>query len=324
MPAGSSPARIDGCTETRSDSELPAGDVTIRVDCSSLNYKDAMAAVGHPGIVKRFPHVPGIDAAGTVIESQSPAVQPGDRVFTTGHGVGVDRWGGWSEQLRVPAEWVLPLPESLTIDEVMSLGTAGFTAAQCIAALQHHGITPNDGEVLVTGATGGVASLAIRILARLGYRVVAATGKPHEAEWLISIGAARTIDRDSVTAAPERSLAKSEFAGAIDTVGGDVLAGVLKRVAYRGCVAACGVAGGGDLHTTVYPFILRGVTLAGIDSAWCPDSLRPALWRKLATDWKPRDLFSRVATVPLSNIATSAVAMLHGSTSGRIIVAVNE
>lgn len=310
----------DAGVDVRPLSDLPTGDVTIRVERSSLNYKDAMAACGHPGVVRKFPHIPGIDAAGTVVESAAAAFKPGDRVITTGHELGVERWGGWAEFVRVPSEWVLPLPSGLTIDEAMALGTAGFTAAQCVDALLHQNVRPEQGLILVTGGTGGVASLAIMILAQLGFRVVAVSGKAEQHEWLTKIGAEKVIPRTEFLTAPNRPLLTASYAGAIDTVGGSVLATLLRMISHRGCVACCGVAGGAELATTVYPFILRGITLAGIDSAWCPDESRAAIWQKLAGSWKSRFLMDAVRTVPLSDVSSVAQAMLDGKTHGRTII----
>jgi len=302
--------------------ELPQDHVRIRVQRSSLNYKDALAVSGHPGVVRSFPHVPGIDAAGVVMESPDPSVPVGSSVLTTGHELGVERWGGWAEFIQVPVSWVLPLPPGLTIDEAMAIGTAGFTAAQCVEALLRHEVHPNSGEVLVTGATGGVASLAIQILSQLGYQVVALTGKADHENWLRRIGAARVLHRDELLKAPDRPLLKAGFAGAIDTVGGDVLSAALRMIQHRGCVAACGVAGGANLAITVYPFILRGITLAGIDSAWCPDDSRPALWQKLAGEWKPHALTESVLHVTLDQVIPVAHRMLEGLTTGRTVVSI--
>lgn len=312
--------RVEAGVETRPLRELPEGDVLIRVQRSSLNYKDAMAAQGHPGIVRKFPHVPGIDAAGTVAASSSPAFKVGDNVFSTGHELGVERWGGWAEYVRVPAAWVLSLPAGTNVDEIMALGTAGFTAAQCVASLQQHGVSPDKGEILVTGATGGVASLAIAILSRLGYRVAAVSGKPTQHEWLRQLGAGKVLSREELQHAPSRPLLAATYAGAVDTVGGAMLSQVLKLMQHRGCVTCCGVAGGAEVQTTVYPFILRGVTLAGIDSAWCPDDLRPALWEKLTGPWKPLRLLDMVQTVPLREAGKVAQEMLRGKTRGRTLI----
>jgi acrylyl-CoA reductase (NADPH) len=303
--------------------KLPEGNVRIRVQRSSLNYKDALAVTGHPGIVRSFPHVPGIDAAGVVVESSDAHVAVGSAVITTGHELGVERWGGWSEFIQVPSSWVLPLPGGLSFDEAMAIGTAGFTAAQCVEALIRHDVRPDSGEVLVTGATGGVACLSIQILSQLGYRVVALTGKADQTDWLQRIGATRVMLRDELLKAPNRPLLKAAFVGAVDTVGGEVLSAALRMIHHRGCVAACGVAGGADLAMTVYPFILRGITLAGIDSAWCPDEDRPTLWQKLAGPWKPRHLMDEIHNVTLEDVIPLAHRMLSGLTTGRTVVSID-
>jgi acrylyl-CoA reductase (NADPH) len=311
---------VHGQVEERSLAELPEGEVLIRVSHSSLNYKDAMAATGHRGIVKTFPHVPGIDAAGTVVDSSDPAFHRGDEVITTGRERGVERWGGWSEYLRVPAAWVQPVPEGLTRREAMVLGTAGFTAAQCVAAIVEHDITPERGEIVVTGATGGVGILAIKILARLGYRAVAVSGKESHREWLMEHGAARVVSRQEFVDASPRPLLSAQWAGGVDTVGGQTLTTVIRGMQHRGCVAACGVVGGAELPLTVYPFILRGVTLAGIDSAWCPDDRRKEIWRRLGDEWKPDDLEGLARDVALADVDTAVQSMLAGGTSGRTVV----
>lgn len=304
--------------ETREVDELPPGDVLIRVRASSLNYKDALAASGHPGIVKSFPHVPGIDAWGEVLMSRDSRFVPGQEVLVTGHELGVERWGGWSEQIRVPAEWVLPLPVGLTGLECMQLGTAGFTAAQCVQALQRQGISPNRGPIAVTGATGGVALISIMLLVKLGYEVVAITGKQDRAEWLRSLGAADVCGRD-VLKISSRPLQSGKFAGGVDTVGGPMLASLIKQTNHRGCIACCGVAGGADLPLTVYPFILRGITLAGIDSAWCPMPERQQIWNRLGSEWK-LDLGSICHTIPLAEAPRRAAEMLSGKTYGRTVI----
>lgn len=305
--------------ERRPSRELPPGDVVVQVRLSSLNYKDALGATGHRGIVRTFPHVPGIDAWGTVLESASPEFKIGQDVIVTGHELGVERWGGWAELIRVPAEWVLPIPEGLTGRECMQLGTAGFTAAQCVAALQLNGVTPDKGEVLVTGATGGVASLAIKLLANLGYGVVALTGKQDRADWLKSLGALRIVGREEL-APSEKPLLSARFAAGVDTVGGPVLASLIKQISHRGTVACCGVAGGAELDLTVYPFILRGVTLAGIDSAWCPLKERREIWSRLAQEWRLEGLDDITETVPLSEVMTVVDRMLAGKHTGRTLV----
>jgi putative YhdH/YhfP family quinone oxidoreductase len=311
---------IHGEVQERSIDDLPPGDVLIRVSHSSLNYKDAMAATGHRGIVKTFPHVPGIDAAGVVVESTNPAFKSGDEVIATGREIGVERWGAWSEYLRVPADWVQPVPEGLTPFEAMVLGTAGFTAAQCVAALVEHHVTPDSGEVVVTGATGGVGVLAVRILAKLGYRVAAVSGKESQTDWLIEQGASRVVPRAQFTETSTRPLLTASWAGGVDTVGGQTLATMIRTTQHRGCVAACGVVGGAELPLTVYPFILRGVTLKGIDSAWCPDQERAEMWRRLGNEWKPDNLQSLATEVPLNRVQEAVKTMLAGQTVGRTVV----
>ncbi len=308
--------------QRRAWTDLPPGDVLIRVSHSSLNYKDALAASGHRGIVKAFPHVPGIDAAGTVVESSDPSFQPGDEVIATGREIGVERWGAWSEYLRVPAAWVQPIPEGLTRQEAMTLGTAGFTAAQCVAALVEHGVTPASGEIVVTGATGGVGCLSIGILSKLGYRVVAVSGKQSQTEWLHEIGAERVLSREEFVSTTARPLLTAAWAGGIDAVGGAALTTLLRSTMHRGCVAACGVVGGAELPLTVYPFILRGVTLAGIDSAWCPDERRTEIWRRLGHEWKPPGLSQLAREVALPNVATAVSEMLAGQVTGRTVVVI--
>ena len=312
---------VQGQVAERSLSDLPPGEVVIRVSHSSLNYKDAMAATGHRGIVKTFPHVPGIDAAGTVVESSDPDFQPGDVVLATGRELGVERWGAWSEYLRVPAAWVQPGPEGLTPREAMVLGTAGFTAAQCVAALVEHGVTPDRGEIVVTGATGGVGILSIKLLAQLGYDVAAVSGKESHTEWLIQQGAKVVIPRQEFVETSSRPLLSTRWAGGIDTVGGPALPTMLRSTTHRGCVAACGVVGGAELPLTVYPFILRGVTLAGIDSAWCPDDRRRDLWERLGSSWKLSGLEQLGYDVALEDVHLSVDAMLRGENSGRTVVA---
>ncbi|OAI51770.1 quinone oxidoreductase [Planctomyces sp. SCGC AG-212-M04] len=311
---------IHGEVQERSIDDLPPGDVLIRVSHSSLNYKDAMAATGHRGIVKTFPHVPGIDAAGVVVESSDPAFQPGDEVIATGREIGVERWGGWSEYLRVPAAWVQLVPEGLNRFEAMVLGTAGFTAAQCVAALIEHGVSPDRGEVVVTGATGGVGILAIRILAKLGYRVAAVSGKESQRDWLIEQGASRVVPRAEFVDSGTRPLLNAAWAGGVDTVGGQSLTTVIRSTQHRGCVAACGVVGGAELPLTVYPFILRGIRFIGIDSAWCPDEERAEIWRRLGDEWKPDRLSSLATETPLEHVQETVKVILAGLMVGRTVV----
>jgi acrylyl-CoA reductase (NADPH) len=304
----------------REVADLPDGDVLIRVAWSSLNYKDALAATGRPGVARKFPHIPGIDAAGEVAESRVPQFQVGQKVLVTGYDLGAGRWGGWSEYARVPAEWVIPLPEGLTLLDSMRLGTAGFTAALSVDALLRHEITPKSGDIVVTGSTGGVGCLAVLILARLGYSVVAVTGKPGQHDWLRKLGAKRVIARQDVDVQGGNPLLKAVWAGAVDTVGGNTLATILRSTEVGGCVTACGLVGGVDLHTTVFPFILRGVTLAGIDTGWTRRERRLEIWRHLATDWKPDGLAELSQTVELKDVDAPVRKILAGEIVGRTVV----
>ena len=304
--------------------ELKEGDVLIEVEYSSLNYKDAMAATGHPGIVKTFPHVPGIDAVGTVIQSQHAEYQEGDQVIATGHEFGVERWGGWSTHLVCPGNWLVPLPDGLTATECMTLGTAGFTAAQCVDAIINNGCSPQDGPLIVSGATGGVGVLSVMLLAQLGFEVTAVTGKASKHDWLQARGAKRVVGREELASDAKRPLLKAEYAAGVDTVGGGVLATMLKKIQHRGCISCCGVAGGADLPTTVYPFILRGVSLNGIDSAWCPDDRRSIIWNKLATDWKLSNLDEVKVDLSLTTISAAVQQILAGEFAGRGVIRVTE
>ena len=300
--------------------DLPEGDLLIRVNYSSLNYKDALSATGHPGVTKKFPHVPGIDAAGTVVASKVPQFPTDAKVIITSCDLGVNTWGGFAEYIRVPAAWVIPLPDGMTLKESMIFGTAGFTAALCIDALEKNNITPEDGEVLVTGATGGVGSIAVAILAKLGYSVVAVTGKQSQHEYLKSLGAGLVISREEINDNSGKPLLKERWAGAVDTVGGNTLATMIKSSKYGGCVTACGLVGGADLITTVYPFILRGVKLIGIDSVKCPIATRLEVWKKLAFDWKPLQLEEMATTVNLEQLPDKIKAILKGEIVGRVLV----
>jgi acrylyl-CoA reductase (NADPH) len=304
----------------RDTSELPEGHVLIRVQLSSLNYKDALAATGRPGVARRFPHVPGIDAAGEVAESSVAEFRPGQKVLVTGFELGAGRWGGWAEFIRVPADWVIPLPEGLSLEDSMRLGTAGFTAALSVDALVRHDCLPNSGEIVVTGATGGVGCLAVQILARIGYRAVAVTGKADRHDWLKQQGAQRVIGRAEVDVQGGNPLLKASWAGAVDTVGGNTLATVLRSTHIGGCVTACGLVGGTDLHTTVFPFILRGVTLCGIDSGWCTNAKRRELWRRLGSEWKPPRLAELAQTIDLADVDEAVKRILAGQIVGRTVV----
>ncbi|MDH0240652.1 MDR family oxidoreductase, partial [Aeromonas caviae] len=305
--------------QSLSEEILPAGDVTVAVEWSSLNYKDGLALTGASPVVRRFPLIPGIDFAGTVLESQHPDWRPGDKVVLNGWGVGETHSGGLAERARVRGDWLVALPERFQPRDAMAIGTAGYTAMLCVMALEKHGITPGDGDILVTGANGGVGSVAITLLAKLGYQVVAATGRLHEADYLKSLGAAEVIDRAEL-ATPGRPLGKERWAGVIDTVGSHTLANACATTRYGGAVAACGLAGGMDFPSTVMPFILRGVTLYGIDSVMVPRPLRQQAWARLAEDLDLTRLHLLTREVPLSQVVTLGDAFLAGQVRGRILV----
>jgi acrylyl-CoA reductase (NADPH) len=301
---------------------LPPGEVTVRVECSTLNYKDGMILQGLGRLVRTYPHIPGIDFAGSVEHSESPEFEPGDPVILTGWRVGEAQWGGYAEQARVKAFYLVRRPDQLSARQAMAIGTAGFTAMLAVIALERHGLRPDAGDILVTGAAGGVGSVAISLLSRLGYRVVASTGRPELREYLTELGAADLIDRASLAAKPSRPLDSERWAGAIDAVGGATLATILTQLKYRGSVAACGLAGGSDLAATVLPFLLRGVNLLGIDSVMCPREERIEAWQRLARDL-PIDRLERMTeTVPLSSLPDLAPKILKGEIRGRIVVEV--
>ena len=304
----------------RSRSDLPPGDLLVRVHYSSLNYKDALSATGHPGVTRHFPHTPGIDAAGEVVTCASGTFAPGDQVLVTGYDLGMETDGGWGEYIRIPAEWAVPLPAGLTLREAMALGTAGFTAALSVLKLEEAGVQPGDGDILVTGATGGVGSSAVAILSQSGYRVVAASGKSAAAGFLRQLGAAEVISREEVIAGAERPLLKERWAGVVDVVGGGILAAALKATRYGGVVTCCGLVASPELALNVYPFILRGVSLLGIDSVQCPATIRRKVWEKLAQEWKPAQLQEMVTEVSLAGIEEKMQAMLQGEIRGRVVV----
>jgi len=307
--------------ETLPEDRLPEGDVLLEVHYSSLNYKDALAVTGKGKIIRgEYPFVPGIDLVGTVLESENPDVRPGQTVIVTGWGIGESHWGGYATRARVRSEWVVPLPRRLTPLEAMAIGTAGFTAMLSVMALEEHGLMPDQGEVVVTGASGGVGSLAVAILAHLGYDVVASTGKASAHGLLQALGAARVIDRQELGQGPKRPLDSGLWAGAIDTVGGPTLAALLSQLKRHGSVAACGLAQNHEFTTTVFPFILRGVNLLGIDSNTCPQERRRRAWHRLTHDL-PIDALHRVTRViPLSEVPQWSEAMLAGKTQGRLVV----
>jgi acrylyl-CoA reductase (NADPH) len=314
-----SSGEVSAAITERSLDELPAGDVLVHVMYSSLNYKDALAATGHRGIVKRFPHVPGVDAAGVVAASDSPSFGVGDEVLVTGHDIGATRWGGWADYVRVPHEWIVPLPAGLTLREAMIMGTAGLTAALCIDTLQKHDLRPDTGPILVTGATGGVGSLAVAILAKLGYEVAAVTGKTEAHEYLKGLGALRTLAREAIDDRSGRPLLSGVWAGGIDTVGGNMLGTLLRSLRHGGCVAACGLAGSAELPISVYPFILRGVTLSGVDASWCAETARRENWQRLAGPWKPDQLTAMARFTSLGGLEPYVADILAGRIRGRVV-----
>lgn len=305
--------------ETLDDSRLPEGDVTVRVECSTLNYKDALAITGKGPVVRSFPMVPGIDLAGTVESSTAEAYQPGDAVLLNGWGVGETHWGGLAGKARLDSRWLIPHPRVFSARQSMAIGTAGYTAMLAVMALEKQGVTPDRGEVLVTGANGGVGSYAIALLARLGYRVVASTGRPEETDYLEGLGAQEVIDRKTLSE-PGRPLAKERWAGAIDSVGSHTLANVLAGTRYGGTVAACGLAQGMDLPSSVAPFILRGVTLAGIDSVMRPYEDRVEAWRRLGELLAPEQLDAITRTIALEEAIDTAGELLAGRIRGRVVV----
>jgi len=304
------------------DSVLPEGDVTVRVEWSTLNYKDGLALTGKSPVVRRFPMVPGIDFAGTVLASTHSSWKVGDKVILNGWGVGETHCGGLAEIARVKGEWLVPLPKSFTTRQAMAIGTAGYTAMLCVMALEKHGIKPGDGEILVTGANGGVGNIAIAVLSKLGYTVAASTGRMYDAEHLESLGATHVIDRSELSA-PGKPIAKERWAGVIDTVGSHTLANACATTRYRGAVAACGLAGGMDFPATVAPFILRGVTLYGIDSVMAPLNLRLEAWRRLATDLDIAKLDAITQEIGISQAIAVAEGLLKGTVRGRVVVDVN-
>ena len=306
---------------TRATDDLPPGAVLVRVLYSSLNYKDALSATGNKGVTRKYPHTPGIDAAGIVEESASPDFGPGDTVVVIGYDLGMNTPGGYGEYIRVPAGWVAKLPLPMNAYESMMLGTAGFTAAMAVEALQWHEVMSHQGEILVTGATGGVGSIAVALLAQLGYDVVAVTGKPQEESFLKALGAKTVAPRDELLDGSGKVLLRERWAGVIDTVGGPLLASALKAVRIGGSVAACGNVASPQLETTVFPFILRGVNLLGIDSANYPIERRRALWQKLAGEWRLDVLESLAREVPLDQLDREIERILQGKLTGRVVVA---
>ena len=303
--------------------ELPEGEVLIKVQYSSLNYKDGLSATGHRGVTKNYPHTPGVDAAGIVEQSFSDAFKPGDQVIVTSYDLGMNTSGGFGQYISVPAAWVVPLPDNLSLKESMAYGSAGLTAGFCILKLQEHGITPDKGEILVTGATGGVGSFAVAMLAKIGYQVVTVTGKMKEKQFLIDLGAREVISREEATDTSGKPLLKGRWAGVVDSVGGEILATAIRSTKPYGVVTCCGNVASSDLHINVYPFILRGITLIGIDSQSCPMAFRRRTWEKIANEWKLTVLDRQTTVCSLEELDIEIDRILSGKQKGRVIVDLN-
>ncbi len=299
---------------------LPPGEVLVEVAFSSLNYKDGLAVTSRGKVVRRYPMAPGIDLAGTVLESDADAFKPGDQVIVNGWGLGESHWGGYAQLARLQADWMTPLPPGFTLQQAMAVGTAGFTAMLCVLALEEHGLKPGDREVIVTGATGGVGSLAVAILAKLGHQVVASTGQADAHDYLIRLGAARILDRRELGHPPDRPLLVARWGGAVDVVGGDTLASLLAGMAPGASVAACGLAGGSQLNTTVFPFILRGVNLLGIDASKIPLPRRQQVWSRLERDLPLELLDSMTQVIPLTLVPEFSHKIIDGQIRGRVVV----
>jgi acrylyl-CoA reductase (NADPH) len=309
--------------QTLDASRLPDGEVTVRVLYSTLNYKDGLVLKGQGGLVRNYPHIPGIDLIGIVDDPGSSTFNVGDRVISTGWRVGEVWWGGYATLAKLKSEWLVKAPEGLSDIQCMAIGTAGFTAMQCVLALEANGVVPNSGEVLVTGAGGGVGSVAISILAGLGYEVIAVSGRPQLEGYLKDLGAKNLITREEISELGKRPLQSERFAGAVDTVGGEILAGVLPAIKYKGAAAICGLAGGAGLKTTVIPFILRGITMAGIDSVMAPAEERTKVWSRLAMDLPKDKLDATTSIVGLQDAIKMADEILAGQVRGRTVIDVN-
>ena len=304
------------------EADLMEGDVTVRVEWSTLNYKDGLAVTGKAPVVRRFPMIAGIDFAGTVEQSSHPRWKAGDRVICNGWGLGETHLGSYAEKARVKGDWLVRLPENISARDAMAIGTAGYTAMLAVLALEQHGLKPAHGPVVVTGAAGGVGSVATAILSKLGYHVIASTGRTSESDYLKSLGAAEVIDRSELSG-PAKPLAKERWAGGVDSVGSATLANVLSMTKYRGAVAACGLAAGMDLPTSVAPFILRGVCLLGIDSVMCPLELREVAWKRLAIDLESGKLTEITHEIGLSDVIDAGARILSGQVRGRIVVKIS-
>ena len=304
------------------EAQLPEGDVTVRVSHSTLNYKDGLAITGKVPVVRKFPMVPGIDLAGTVEHSTHSAYKAGDAVLLNGWGVGEGHWGGLAQKARVKGDWLVPLPAAFTPQQAMSIGTAGYTAMLCVLALERQGVKPADGEIVVTGAAGGVGSVAIAVLSKLGYTVVAVSGRPEETAYLKGLGAVEVLERAQF-ASPGKPMGKERWAGAVDVVGSHTLANVCASTKYRGVVTACGLAGGMDFPASVAPFILRGVTLVGVDSVMCPQADRLEAWKRLGTDLDLAKLGNISREIGMGEVLPVATQLLNGEIRGRVVVDVN-
>jgi len=304
----------------RSLDDLPEGEVLVKVRYSSLNYKDGLSATGHRGVTKNYPHTPGVDAAGVVEKRLTDAFHSGDHVIVTSYALGMNTPGGFGQYIRVPADWVVPLPENLSLKESMAYGTAGLTAGFCMLKLQEHGITPDLGEILVTGATGGVGSFAVSMLALVGYEVIAVTGKMDEKQFLIGLGAKEVISRAEATDISGKPLLKGRWAGVVDSVGGEILSTAIRSTKLHGAVTCCGNVASPDLHVNVYPFILRGISLIGIDSQSCPMTFRRRTWEKIANEWKLPDLDRQTSLCSLEELDDEIDRILAGKQKGRVIV----
>ncbi len=316
--------KVQGSIEALPVDRLPPGDVTVAVEYSTLNYKDGLVLTTGGGLVKSWPHVGGIDFGGTVESSDHPGFWAGDKVVLNGWRVGELHWGGYATKARVKGDWLVKLPAAISTRNAMAIGTAGYTSMLCVMALQKHGVVPSAGEILVTGAAGGVGSVAVAILAKLGFEVVAATGRPQEADYLKALGAATIMDRKEITEAPDRPLLSERFAGVLDTVSGVMLAKSLAQVKYGGAAAVCGLAGGASFPGSILPFILRGVAMYGIDSVMLPKPLREEAWRRLAADLPLDKLASTVTEVGLGDVLSLAPKILKGEIRGRVVVDVGK
>jgi acrylyl-CoA reductase (NADPH) len=312
--------RFQSSITERELADLPAGEVLVNVQYSSLNYKDALSASGNKAVTRSYPHTPGVDAAGVVLESSNPDFVEGDKVIVTGYDLGMNTSGGFGQRIRVPANWVIKCPEGLSLKDAMILGTAGFTAALCIEKLLTNGVTPDKGTVLVTGATGGVGIVAVSLLHKLGFKVAASTGKSASHNLLRQVGADEIIDRNSLSDANSRPLLKEQWAGAIDVAGGDTLSNVIKSVCYGGSVACCGLVQSAALQGTVLPFILRGVNLLGVDSVQLPLQVKADIWNKLAGPWRLDDLNALCNEIDFSELESSLRKVLNGEAVGRYVL----